>query len=704
MIFSLRFVFVAVSSFLLFVVASYSQPSSSPAGRWEGVIQLPGQVLAISVELVNAGGTWSGTIDIPAQGAHGLPLEKLAIEPPKVRFAIGGIPGAPTFDGTLVGDSITGAFMQGGASLSFRLGRQSEAERHEVEAATTAALDSIRSFLPKALKQWNVPGLAIAIVKGGKVILSEGFGYRDVEGKLPVTPNTLFAIGSSTKAFTAYILGTLVADNKLDWDEPVITYLPEFKLKDEYATKHITARDLLTHVSGLPRHDLLWYGSSLSRRELFDRLQYLEPTADLRERWQYQNLMFMTAGYLAEQITSKSWETLVRERIFQPLGMSSSNVSIDALKQVSDRAVGYNEEKKVLKRMEYRNIDAIGPAGAINSNAVDMAHWVMLQLGSGKYGDTQLLPKEVMATLHQPQVVMPGGLSSSSGEILFNLYAMGWMEHAYRGRLLVQHGGNIDGFSAMVSFMPKEDLGMVILTNANGTPLPTVAMYTIYDRLLGYSNVDWNADALAKAEKGDSLATMIESTETEDVARVPNTRPSHRLPDYAGEFEHPAYGVVAVREVRDRLEATYNGMTAPLEHYHYDVFVTGGESVMKDVKLQFRTDMKGDIASVVTLLEPSVDPIEFTRRAPAALSDTTALKRYVGDYDLAGQTLRVHLVGSKLITSFAGQQDQELVPYKEGEFTLKDARGYSLRFEPKEGAVTRVVIIQPNGTFTAKKK
>jgi CubicO group peptidase (beta-lactamase class C family) len=702
MISSLRLVSVVIFAFSLSIVAAYSQPAPNPAGRWDGAIQLPGQALNISVELVDAGGRWSGTIDIPAQGAHGLPLEKLAIEPPKVRFAIGGIPGEPTFDGIVAGDSITGAFMQGGASLPFRLGRQSEAERHETEAATAAALDSIRSFLPKALKQWNVPGLAIAIVKGGKVILSEGFGYRDLEGKLPVTPNTLFAIGSSTKAFTAYILGTLVAEDKLDWDEPVITYLPDFKLKDEYATKHITARDLLTHVSGLPRHDMLWYGSSLSRRELFDRLQYLEPTADLRERWQYQNLMFMTAGYLAEQITGKSWETLVRERIFQPLGMGSSNVSIDALKLVAERAIGYNEEKKTLKRMEYRNIDAIGPAGAINSNAVDMSHWVMLQLGRGKYGDTQLLPKEVMATLHAPQVVMPGG--TSSDEILFNLYAMGWMEHAYRGRLLVHHGGNIDGFSAMVSFMPKEDLGVVILTNANGTPLPGVAMFTVYDKLLGYSNVDWNVDALTRAEKGDSLATMMESKENEDVARVPNTRPSHRLPDYAGEYEHPAYGIITIREVRDRLEAAYNGMTAPLEHYHYDVFVTGGESVMKDTKLQFRTDMKGDIASVVTLLEPSVDPIEFTRRAPAGLSDTTTLRRYVGDYDLAGQTLRVHLVGSKLITSFAGQPDQELLPYKEGEFTLKDAKGFSLRFEPKEGAVARVVIIQPNGTFTAKKK
>jgi CubicO group peptidase (beta-lactamase class C family) len=704
MISSLRFVSTVVSAFFLTIVTAYSQSPSTPAGHWEGVIQLPGKALDISVELAGSGGTWSGTIDIPAQGAHALPLEKLAFEPPKVRFAISGIPGEPTFDGTLAGDSITGAFRQGGASLPFRLGRLSEAERREADAATAAALDSIRSFLPKALKQWNVPGLAIAIVRGDRVILSEGFGLRDVEGNLPVTPNTLFAIGSSTKAFTAYILGTLVAEGKLDWDKPVITYLPEFKLKDEYATTHITARDLLTHVSGLPRHDMLWYGSSLSRRELFDRLRYLEPTADLRTRWQYQNLMFMTAGYLAEQISGKSWDTLVRERIFQPLGMTSSNVSVEALKQLSDRAVGYNEEKKVLKRMEYRNIDAVGPAGAINSNVTDMARWVMLHLGNGKYGGVQLLPKEVMGTLHEPQVVMPGGLSSSSGEVLFNLYAMGWMEHAYRGKLLVHHGGNIDGFSAMVSFMPKEDLGVVILTNANGTPLPGIAMYTVYDKLLGYSNVDWNNDALAKMAQGDSLETTMKSTESEDVARVPNTRPSHKLADYAGEFEHPAYGVITVREVRDRLEATYNGMTGPLEHYHYDIFVIGGESAMKDAKLQFRTDMKGDIASLVTPMEPAVDPIEFIRRAPAALSDTTLLKRYVGDYDLAGQTLRVHLVGSKLITSFVGQQDQELVPYREGEFTLKDLKGFSLRFEPREGAITRVVIFQPNGTFTAKKK
>jgi CubicO group peptidase (beta-lactamase class C family) len=693
---------------IIFVLLSLSQASAqSPdiAGRWQGAIELPGQKLDLTIELKRSDGTWSGTIDIPAQGAKGLPLEKITIAMPKVAFAIGGVPGDPTFNGEASGDVIAGKFTQGGSSFPFSLKRQSGAESGKSEAALTSTLDSIRTFASAALEEWNVPGMALAIVKDGKVVLSEGFGYRDAAAKLPVTPNTLFAIGSSTKAFTAYIIGSLVAEGKLDWDTPVIHYLPDFKLKDRYATEQMTPRDLLNHISGLPRHDIVWYGSNLSRRELFERLQYLEPNAEFRSKWQYQNLMFVTAGYLAERVSGKSWETLVRERIFGPLGMSASNFSVDSLKMAPEHALGYNEDEGKVERIDYRNIDAIGPAGSINSNIVDMSRWVMLHLADGREEGKELIPENIMRQLHAPQVVMPGGLSSAKDGLLFNLYANGWMEHAFRGHRLLEHGGNIDGFSAMVTFMPDDDIGMVILTNMNETNLPEAVMFTAYDRLLGYSESEWNGKMLAQKRSADSMMMVMDKGAQEEVVRVPNTRPSHPLKEYAGEFENPAYGVITIREVRDRLQASYHGFTAPLEHFHYDVFEVANDSLPIDAtKIQFRSNLDGDIETLLIALEPAVAPIEFTRRASESLADTALLRRYVGEYDLAGQTIRVHLEGSTLVTSLAGQPDYELVPRREGEFDLKGLKGYSVRFEMKKGGSAKLVLIQPNGVFTAVRK
>jgi CubicO group peptidase (beta-lactamase class C family) len=695
-------------SLLLFILAlapagSYAQGADA-AGDWNGAIELPGQKLEVTVRLKNDAGKWSGSIDIPAQGAKGLPLEEVGVTLPELTFAISGVPGHPTFRGRLSGDSIAGTFTQGKGSFPFRLKQQSAAIRQQSELAAGEALDSIRAFIPAALKRWRVPGTGIAIVRDGKVVLSEGFGYRDVEGKLPVTPNTLFAIGSSTKAFTAYIIGSLVAEGKLDWDTPVIHYIPEFKLKDQYTTEHMTPRDLLNHISGLPRHDLIWYGSSLTRRELFERLQYLEPNAEFRTKWQYQNLMFMTAGYLAEKVSGTSWETLVRERIFAPLGMNASLLSVDSLKLSADHAVGYGEEKKEVKKLDYRNIDAMGPAGSINSNATDMAKWVMLHLSNGKVGGEQLIPPGIMQALHAPQVVMSGAPGGPK-EMLFHLYGMGWMMSAYRGHRLLQHGGNIDGFSAMVTFMPDDDIGMVILTNMDGTEFPTATMLSIYDQLLGYHDVDWNAKLLTMRDKADSLVEPDVKEANDDIARVPNTRPSHALKDYTGEFENPAYGTITVKESHDRLGVSFHGFDAKLEHFHYDVFrladLEGTATPFDGVKMQFQSNVDGDIDRVTVPLEPSVAPIVFTRRPPASLGDSAALALYVGSYELAGQHMRVHIEHGRLFVTVPGQPDYELLPSKQGEFSLKGLTGFNMRFEPAAGPVTKAVLMQPNGNLVA---
>jgi CubicO group peptidase (beta-lactamase class C family) len=230
-------------------------------------------------------------------------------------------------------------------------------------------LKGFDKFVESALKDWNVPGAGIAIVKDGEVILVKGYGYADVAKKRKADKKTLFAIGSSSKAFTAASVMQLVDEKKLDLNKSVISYLPNFKLYDDYATKNITPRDLLSHRSGLPRHDLVWYGSKDSREGLYNRLRYLEPTAELRETWQYQNLMYMTAGYLVGQIEKESWEETVKRKIFMPLGMNATNFSVEDSKKVKNHALPYNEKEGQLEKIDFRNIDAIGPAGSINSNA-----------------------------------------------------------------------------------------------------------------------------------------------------------------------------------------------------------------------------------------------------------------------------------------------------------------------------------------------
>ena len=245
-------------------------------------------------------------------------------------------------------------------------------------------LEGFPNFIEKARKALKVQGTAIAVIKENEVVHCQGYGLRDVKNNLPVDADTIFAIGSSSKAFTTLGMGILVDQGKLDWDKPVREYIPTFKLYDAFATDRMTPRDLVCHRSGLPRHDLMWYGTAKSRKEILDRLQYLEPNKDFRTYLQYQNLMFMTAGYLIEVVSGKTWEEFTRSEIFARLGMTRSNCSVEDTKMLQNYSLPYSEEKKKVKETPFRNIDTIGPAGSINASLNDMIQWAMLHLNDGK--------------------------------------------------------------------------------------------------------------------------------------------------------------------------------------------------------------------------------------------------------------------------------------------------------------------------------
>jgi CubicO group peptidase (beta-lactamase class C family) len=344
------------------------------------------------------------------------------------------------------------------------------------------------AFVLKTLAEWKVSGVGIAVVKGKKIILAEGYGLRDVTNKLPVTPRTIFAIGSSSKAFTATALGILMDEGKLDWDKRVRDYLPTFRLQDESAAAQMTPRDLLCHRSGLARHDLAWIGSAFSRKELFDRMRFLEPSADFRSIFQYNNFMFMTAGHLAGEVTGSTWEDVVRTRIFEPLGMKDSYFSVEESGKKPDVSFPYGEKEDKAIELPFRNLDAMGPAGSINSNVLDMAQWVLLNLNKGKTGDKQVISEARLAEIHSPQMVIQESafrILEKFPEMFTSSYGLGWIITQYRGHTWIHHGGNVDGFTAFVTFFPRDDIGVVVLSNMNGSFVPEIIALNIADRLLG---------------------------------------------------------------------------------------------------------------------------------------------------------------------------------------------------------------------------
>lgn len=570
-------------------------------------------------------------------------------------------------------------------------------------AETTQSLDGFDEFVNTTIQDWKVPGVAIAIVKDGEVLLSRGYGKRDLAQSLDVTPKTLFSIGSATKAFTTMALGMLADEGKLDWDTPVKHYLPTFKLYDSFATERMTPRDLVTHRSGLPRHDLLWYGSERTRKELFDHLQYLEPTKDLRAVWQYQNLMYMVAGYLAGEIAGASWEEFVQKRIFDRLGMNSTLFSTTQGQQTADFSLPYMEQKDEVKLIPfYEEQWAVGPAGSIVSNVADMSKWVLLHINKGKYEGDQVISTGQLAQMHAPQMVI--GDAAQYPEMLASSYGLGWFVVPYRGHTMIHHGGNIDGFSALVTFLPADNFGMVVLTNLNANPVPGIITYNICDRLLGMDAVPWSERSrkiyLEVKEAGERDK---EKTETD---RVPGTHPSHALDAYTGDYEHPGYGVIAIEQDGEQLRVKFNSLDCPLKHYHYDIFEAEIEKFDLSMKVSFSTNVRGDIDGFSAPLEPLVKDIVFKRVARKEMTEKSFLEQFVGDYELMGMTMTVSLKGGKALSvAVPGQPDYELEPYKGTEFHLKGLSGFSVEFKRDQtGKVTEAILAQPGGVFTAKKK
>jgi CubicO group peptidase (beta-lactamase class C family) len=472
--------------------------------------------------------------------------------------------------------------------------------------STNDSFKDLPGFIEKSMVEWGVPGLAVTVVREDEVIYLEGFGYRDTEKRLPVTPGTLFAIGSCTKPFTAASVAMLVDEKKLDWHTPVIEYLPDFRLYDDYATIHTTPCDLLCHRTGLPRYDILAFLSYRGRDEIYKRLRYLQPSTGFREFFQYNSMMYIAAGILVGRVSGGTWEEFVADRIFKPLGMKTSNFSVTDSQKSDDFALPYAETDGKPARIPFLNIDVLGPGGSINSSIEEMSRWLMVHIGNDNSGSKGLISAKSLAQMQMPHMAIhPERDAMCSLLMEQGVSGMGWFISNYRGFPMIFHGGDINGFSALTSFLPGEKTGVVVLTNTVNM-LPYVVSRTIYDRLLGLEDFEWNSYFKKRFKK---IMGTCGSTAIGEKAK-PGTRPSLPLNDYTGAYEHPGFGCIQLETCDDRLEGTLSGLNFQLEHYHFDVFrIT--DSILKGTKVCFHLSSDGEVKILSLPLEQGVPDFVF---------------------------------------------------------------------------------------------
>src|SRR5262245_9649578 len=342
------------------------------------------------------------------------------------------------------------------------------AARTDADPALALKLKQVDAYVEKALKDWNVPGMGVAVVVKDRLVHAKGYGYRDYGKKLPFTPKTTVPIASNTKLFTAVAAGLLVEDGKLEWDQPVSRFVPGIRFYDDELNARVTIRDMLAHRTGVTRHDTIWYKSDFTRQELYERLKYLEPTQPMRQTFLYNNLMYAGAGHVVEILSGKTWEAFVGERILAPLGMTSTVFTIDDMLKLPDFGVPWTERRDSYELYEiphYREAVGIGPAGSIDSNLEDLSRWLVALMNDGKVEEKQVLPANALKQTMAPAIALPNAQLEARGfgELLNAAYGTGRYTASYRGHLITYHGGDLPGFHSQVSFMPQDGIGVIVL-------------------------------------------------------------------------------------------------------------------------------------------------------------------------------------------------------------------------------------------------
>lgn len=569
---------------------------------------------------------------------------------------------------------------------------------------TVAELDAL---IATTLQDWKVPGASVAIVRGDQALLVKGYGFRDVENRLPATEKTLFRLASVTKSFTAAGVAALATQGKLDWSKPVREHLPEFRLSREELTAGVTPLDLLSHRTGLPRHDAIWYyNRDFTREDLIHRLRYLEPSKDLREAYQYNNFMFLTAGYMTGRILNTSWEDAMRELIFKPLGMSTTNISIEAMEKHRDHAEPYQKDKKeVVQKVPNYPGSNLAPAGQINSNAEEMSRYLSMLMNGGVFEGRQLLARADVQKMTTAQMVVSGPPDPRYPELGDSAYGLGLSITGYRGHRMVHHGGALDGFRANLAFLPEGKIGIVVLSNLGRVGFVTALTYDLFDRLLGLPARDWSKRFLDDERKGKAAQDEAEGKGYS--TRKTGTKPSHPLPEYTGYYEHPGYGVVRISEGGEGLSVRYGFLDTALNHFHYDTYECVTNPVTQDkLTLRFETDLDGEIASLSVPMDPLAPAIVFKRVADPEMRTRAFLTPLTGKYELGATVLDVVLREDGILKLHQPSGlALELEPVRGTTFRIKERTGWSLEFKrDAKGEVNEAVLHLPGSSSVLKRK
>ncbi|MEW5763397.1 MAG: serine hydrolase [Acidobacteriota bacterium] len=566
-------------------------------------------------------------------------------------------------------------------------------------------LEGFDAYMEKTLKDWNAPAVAVGVVVGDKVVFAKGYGFADVGKKVPMSARTVCPIASNTKLFTAVAAGLLVEEGKLDWNEPIREKVPSIRFANDALNSSVSLRDMLAHRTGITRHDFIWYRADFTRKELFERLKFMEPKEPIRTTFLYNNMMFMAVGYAIELQSGKTWEEFVRTRLFEPLGMTSSGFTIEELKKAPDHGVPYTERRESDELYEipyYEDTEGMAPCGAIVSNVEDMTRWLIALMNDGKFEGRQVIPASVLKETLTPAVALPNsaGLARGWWELVNSTYGMGRNVAVYRGKLYSYHGGDINGFHSQVSMMPQEKIGVVVLEIGDHCAMLRDAVgYNVYERLLGMDPTPWSDRYLALYKKGKQAGKEGRAKAGAD--RVPNAPPSHVLKDYAGTYEHPAYGEMPVTFQDGKLTFGFRAMNLPLEPYHYERFDTPDHEEFGKWSLNFQTNPQGDVDKVVVSLDEK--EVTFVRR-PESLDEKT-LALMAGTYETAtGMKFEVLLKEGVLYLAFPGRPADPLVHYKGTKFRLKEYSDLILDFVMEGGKVKGLNQISADGQFMMYKK
>lgn len=451
------------------------------------------------------------------------------------------------------------------------------------------------TYIEQARQQWEVPGLAVAVVKDGKVLLAKGYGEKKLGSGGAVDNETVFNIGSTTKAFTAVAIGMLIDEGKMSWDDRVVDYMPAFQLSDPATTQSARVRDLLTHNLGLPNADYLWAATTdLSSEKILHQMRFLPPSYPLRGGYTYQNIMYLAAGQLIEQVSGEPWETFIQERIFKPLKMGNTYPNLALSQGQKNRSTphAYEYGKNLITPIKDMSADPIAPAGAIWSCIEDMAKWVQCMLDGSKYKGGRLLKPETFAELFEPQVIVPVNQFYPTTQLTkpkWTTYGLGWFQHDYEGRAVDFHTGSLGGTIAQIGLIQEEGLGYYFLGNLDHAEVRHALMYKVFD-VFGPNgtNRDWSTEI--KGLYGSTPARAAKAIRQKEAKRKANTQPSLSLSAYTGTYGHTVWGEIEVDYKNYQLFLTKpKGIASPLRHWQLNTFMMTLEGEFNFLKINFQT-------------------------------------------------------------------------------------------------------------------